>query len=114
MVDQLQSEILAVLAAHPDYDHRVKRKHLRTMLGVSDRWMRSVIEDLRVNTPEGAYICSSTDGGYWLTRSVMELDRSLAQDEQRAKRILIRISMQRLRARQAMTNTSLSIGEQYG
>jgi hypothetical protein len=110
-MDEIQSNIMAILQEHKGFDSRIKRADLCARLGTSDRWMRAEIEDLRMNYPGGAYICSSTDGGYYLALTLGDLDRYLSQDEHRAKKTLARISRQRLRAGMAIINVSLPVQE---
>ena len=66
---------------------------------ISDRTMRLTIADLRTNDPDGAWIVSDTDGGYWLAESLAELDDCLRQDAHRAHEILSRIKGQQEHAR---------------
>ena len=66
---------------------------------ISDRTMRLTIADLRTNDPDGAWIVSDTDGGYWIAESLCELDDCLRQDAHRAHEILGRIKAQQEHAR---------------
>lgn len=82
------------------YTNRISRPALLSKLpDISDRVMRAEIEELRRNDPDGAWICSSTDGGYWLAESLSELDSFLNQDAHRGHVILERVNAQRIHAR---------------
>lgn len=110
-MDEIQSKIMQALQEHKGFDNRIRRGDLCRQIGTSDRYMREEIEDLRTNHTDGAYICSSTDGGYYLARTLGDLDRYLSQDEKRAQHTLARTRRQRLRAGMAMSNVSLPITE---
>lgn len=62
---------------------------------VSDRSLRLAIEWLRRYHPEGAKICSSLAGGYFIARSANELEEYLTPDNNRALNILARNSAQK-------------------
>jgi hypothetical protein len=66
---------------------------------LTDRQMRAYLEWLRANDPQGALICSSLKGGYFLARDARELEANLSSDENRAKKTLRRISRQKKMAR---------------
>lgn len=113
MSAQIELAVLQVLNDHRGFENRVSRTRLQALVSVvvnqmvRDREMREAIERLRATKPEGAYICSTTSGGYWMATSIQELENYLAQDERRAKRTLMRISRQRMRAGKALTNVPL-------
>jgi hypothetical protein len=109
----LESSILSILANHRGVENRIKRADMLRVVNmalkrrVTDRKMRAAIEQLRSDHLEGAFICSTTDGGYYRARNTEELNAYLKQDEKRAKMILSRISRQRQRATTALTQTPL-------
>ena len=98
--------------------NRVTRPQLlykvnRRGFSISDRMMRSVIADLRANDPDGAWICSDTDGGYWIAESLAELDDSLRQDAHRAHEILSRIKGQQEHARYSRVYNQTALFEGF-
>jgi hypothetical protein len=109
---ELQAQIIRIMTEHRGQEHRISRVELCRQLSksmgrpVRDREMRIAIEVLRIEHPSGAYICSTTQGGYWYAESIDELEGYIAQDEHRAKRILARLRQQKLRAR-ALVNRPL-------
>ena len=111
----LKQKILDLMRYYKGYETRVKRADMLRSVnvamrhGVTDRTMRRAIEELRYNNSEGAYICSSTDGGYYRARNATELNAYLDQDEKRAKMILARTSRQRQRAIGAMSQSELTM-----
>jgi len=110
----LHLAILEIINNHIGFDARISRQQLRNELiwrgfEVKDRNMREQIEFLRTRAPGGAYICSTTSGGYWRARDLDELEKYIGQDERRAKGILYRLNRQRARATRAMTLSSLEV-----
>ena len=99
--DDLKRSVLHIIGRHVGYANRIQRKNLLNILrnssglDVSDRLMRKAIEDLRDTDPEGAKICSSLDGGYYMAANVNELERYLNTDLSRAVKILKRVNRQR-------------------
>lgn len=112
-INELELLIIQVINQHRGSKNIIKRADMLKALvnglkrHVSDRQMRQAIEDLRTDHPEGAYICSTTAGGYYRAESPGELADYLEVDERRAKMILARISRQRQRAIMAMTQAPL-------
>lgn len=104
--DQIQATILEILTDHRGPEDRIKRLTLRlelsTRLGarISDRTMRKALEDLRTGDRRGAWICSDTEagGGYFLARSLPELEAFLDADEARLATLARRIRAQRKQA----------------
>jgi len=111
----LHLAILEIINNHIGFDARISRQQLRAELiwkgfvDIKDRNMREQIEFLRARTPGGAYICSTTSGGYWRAKDLDELEQYIGQDERRAKGILYRLNRQRARATRAMTLSSLEV-----
>ena len=104
--------------------NRISRKHLlhrvnthltiRDLPRTSDRTMRNMIEELR-QTKDGALICASPRGGYFMARNKHELDEHLRGDENRIKSLGQRIRKQRLAAGLALTKlTQLELFEDNG
>lgn len=100
--------ILGILEKHVGEDARIGRDRLRIEVSlrlgggsflisdqISDRKMRSLIEDLRFDDPQGAWICSSLKGGYFTARDFEELDRFTSADIHRAKKLFTRVRKQR-------------------
>lgn len=113
-LNELQIKIIEIINNHIGFDNRISRKQLCIELGwrgfeIKDRNMREQIEFLRTKTEGGAYICSTTSGGYWRARDLDELEKYIGQDERRAKGILYRLNRQRARATRAMTLSSLEV-----
>jgi hypothetical protein len=113
---ELQLVILEIINNHIGREEKISRHQLRKDLywrgfSISDRAMRENIEYLRMNVPGGAYICSTTSGGYWRAKDLDELLQYIEQDEGRAKMILARTRRQKQRATRAMTLTTLPINK---
>lgn len=70
---------------------------------ISDRQIREAIERLR-QTPEGAFICSSSGAqGYW-TGSPEEIEQLYAEERRRSLTLMARIRTQRDLARRQFEN----------
>jgi len=101
MTSNLKTCVLKIIGSHVGCINRVERKKLLKILArdygivVSDRIMRRAIEELRDTDPDGAKICSSLDGGYYMAANVTELERYLNTDLSRAVKILKRVNRQR-------------------
>jgi hypothetical protein len=111
-LNELQLTILEIINNHIGYDNRISRQLLCKELlwrgfEIKDRNMREQIEFLRSKAPGGAYICSTTAGGYWRAKDMAELTAYIEQDRRRAKMILARLRNQEMRASKAMTMVSL-------
>lgn len=61
---------------------------------ISDRYMRRIIEKLR-KTNAGAMISTAAKGGYYWANSRAQMNAALVRDEQRFKKLAIRIAAQR-------------------
>lgn len=113
---EVRHTIIKIMLSHQGESKRIPRGLLlqeinqdlfrRAMLSgkdeatqLTDRQMRGALEWLRANDPEGALICSSLKGGYFLAKDQAELEENLAADESRAYTTLQRISAQRRAAR---------------
>ena len=100
--EQIADALLDVLRHCVGEASKIRRAELlcqaceRTKLRVSDRVMRSVIEDLRLSKA-GAMICSTTrdGGGYWMAATRGELNDYLRQEESRIRELAIRVRRQR-------------------
>lgn len=80
-------------------ENAVSRSYLASMLGVSDRKMRKMIEDER---RAGAIILNAQDGkGYYMTDDLDEMERQYRQDTARAMAILTRRKALRKRLKDA-------------
>lgn len=83
-------------------ENAVSRAYLASMLGVSDRKMRKMIEDER---RAGAIILNAQDGkGYYMTDDLDEMERQYRQDTARAMAILTRRKALRKRLKAAGRN----------
>lgn len=96
----IQEQLLSILALHRGANQRISRTDLLAALqrragAVSDREMRSVLEELRRSHPRGAWICADLRGGYFMARDENELARYLGSDERRAHKLLHRVATQR-------------------
>ena len=84
---ELREVVLEVLCRHVGRENRIPRPLLlhclreRLEQHVSDRRMRSAIEELR---EAGTAICSSSsDGGYFLAKDVQEIELTIAEYKSR-------------------------------
>ncbi len=79
---ELKRTLLEILSRHVGRANRISRSsllfHAMTRLNqrISDRRMRSAIEELR---EENAICSSSSDGGYFLPASIEEIDQTIAE-----------------------------------
>ena len=89
--------ILEVLSAHRGEENRISRSLLRILIPdfLSDRSLRKYIEELRTTDKQGAWICASLKGGYFLARNLKELEKFTGSDHRRAINTLIRVRKQR-------------------
>jgi hypothetical protein len=101
--------IIEILYKHQGYDHRIIRGTLlfricmswqhdySSILFLSDRKMRDIIEDLRCTDVLGSRICSTSGnkGGYFVATRRRELLANLMSDLRQALTILRRFNAQR-------------------
>jgi hypothetical protein len=119
----LERDVLAHLVAKcQGKTNRVERQQLVWLMRTSghlkdlsndlaDRKVRQAIENLRRRSELGALICaSSSEAGYWIASSAAELEDVLAEEEQRGKSILDRVSRQRKQGLQALRALPLAQG----
>jgi hypothetical protein len=98
MIDRV---ILAILGEHQGLDNRISRADLLREVNeaidepIHDRRMRGHIEELRRHSEEGAWICSSLDGGYFLAGTLQELQTYLDSEESRLAHLAKKIARQR-------------------
>lgn len=108
----IQEGIMEILKQHVGKNKKISRpallgELLKRGIQIDDRTMRENIEFLRTKVTAGAFICSSTSGGYWLAKNLAEVLEYCDQDARRAKMILGRINKQRQRVTRAITLTPL-------
>ena len=109
MADDLMESILRNLSHQHISGEDLLNKLQHQYHDLTEREMRQAIEDLRF-TPEGANICSSFGGGYWIgTHS--EVEKYLERAERPALTVLARLKRQRdaLRRRYRQIELPLSI-----
>ena len=99
----LLETILSILEPRVGRKRRISRKKLRNWLcyqlqrEVSDREMRSAIEELRRSNSKGALICSSSGlSGYWMAEDYDELVENYRHERRRALSLMYTMR-QRLR-----------------
>ncbi len=90
--------ILSLIVIHGAEDRGVKRAEIlrelkRRGYEITDRYMRSCIEDLR-KSPQGATIATAKNGGYFMAQDRSQLERALKRDISRFKSIAVRVAMQ--------------------
>lgn len=85
----LHIAVIKILIRHRGYENRIKRADLLDQVN-----RRLEIEWLRTYHKAGAYICSSTAGGYWMAATEKELRKFLQQDRDRAVKLFFRTSQQ--------------------
>ena len=98
--ERTQHQLLQILAERRGPERRIRRGELLAALqsrvgDISDREMRSALEQLRWRQPQGAWICAHLRGGYFMARDEAELERYLRSDENRANNLLRRVRTQR-------------------
>ena len=98
--ERTQHHLLHILAERRGPERRIRRGELLAALQrrvgeISDREMRSALEQLRWRHPQGAWICAHLRGGYFMARDEAELERYLRSDENRANNLLQRVRTQR-------------------
>lgn len=109
----LSHAVLKVLANHVGQKNRITRAKLRSRVmdylprgekNVSDRELRSCIEDLRRTDDQGALISSSSSGGgYWICQDMDELLASYVEERKRALNILLTVRSRLRRGRQVLS-----------
>ena len=105
--------VLKVLANHVGQKNRITRTKLRSRVmdylprgekNVSDRELRSCIEELRRTSDTGALISSSSSGGgYWICQDLDELLQSYAEERRRGLSILVTIRARLKRGRRVLS-----------
>lgn len=90
--------ILSLIVIHGTEKRGIKRGEIlfelhRRGYEISDRYMRSCIEELR-KSPQGALITTATNGGYFMAQDRAQLEKGLKRDIRRFKSIATRIAMQ--------------------
>lgn len=110
---RLESAILRVLAHHRGQKNRIPRPTLVDWLRsnafgyITDRDVRSAIENLRRGDDHGALICSSSGtGGYWLAEDLGELLASYQEERRRCLTEMVTIR-ERLRRGKAVLGGQL-------
>ncbi len=102
---EFKQTILKVLRNHRGEENRISRKdllryvgnqyHYQIMIRLTDRSLRKNIEELRTTDKQGAWICASLKGGYFIARDIKELEKFTGSDHRRAINTLIRVRKQR-------------------
>lgn len=105
--------ITQVLAKHVGQENRIRRDALRSRLmallprgskNISDREMRSTIEELRRTDDQGALISSSSGGGgYWICKDLDELLESYREERRRSITLLVTIRARLKRGRRVLS-----------
>ncbi|MBW8034858.1 MAG: hypothetical protein FVQ79_04230 [Planctomycetes bacterium] len=100
--------IIFVLSKHSGEENRISRSELLSKVrrliyskkhgSLSDRKLRMFIEELRTTDTDGAWICASLKGGYFLARDLKELEWFTDSDFRRALNTLTRVRKQRAAA----------------
>lgn len=101
----IEQQALAILDGHRGEMQRITRQELLRQINIylesaglpltHDRFMRIVLEHLRGYSVEGAWICSTLKGGYFMAATKEELDEHLKNELSRVKHLLKKIGRQR-------------------
>lgn len=84
-------------------ENAISREMLRTLTGCSDREVRKMIREARLNH-EGSFILSSSDvSGYWLSENLSEVRAFLLETYNRAENTnaVVRVYKQELAIRES-------------